>query len=213
MTFVSILVPVLDRPHRVAPLVHSIRATTPGRYEIVFVTDSHDQATRDAITAAGGCTVLSSGGSYARKINDAIRATTSPYVFLGADDLVFLPGWFDEAYAVMSSEGVGVVGVNDLIERDREHATHFLMSREYAQTPTIDSQPGPLFEGYHHWFVDDELIATAKRRDAYAYAPDAQVQHQHPMNGLAVDDDTYRRGRERARVDRRTFRRRSRLWM
>ena len=92
--------------------------------------------------------------------------------------------------------GIGLVGVNDLIKRNREHATHFLTTRAYASEPTIDGQPGPCCTVYAHWKIDDELIATAKARDAYVYAPDAHVRHLHHINDLAPDDDTYRKGRE-----------------
>jgi hypothetical protein len=102
--------------------------------------------------------------------------------------------------------------VNDLIRRRRDHTTHFLVTREYAKLPTIDGQPGPMHEGYSHWHVDDEFIATAKHRGVYAYARDSHVEHLHPMNDKAPDDDTYRRGRAMARKDRKRFRVREALW-
>lgn len=209
----AILVPVLRRPHRVQPLLASIAAATPEPHRVLFITDHDDQEERAAVAAAGG-EELVARGSYARKINAGIRATREPLIFLGADDLTFQPGWLAAALEQITA-GAHVVGVNDLIERrpGRDgHATHFLITRNYARRPTIDGRPGPLCELYDHSFVDDELIATATRRSAYAYAPGAHVRHEHPMNGTAPDDDTYRRGRARFRDDRRLHQRRSRLW-
>lgn len=207
---VAILVPVLGRPHRIRPLLASITAATPEPHEVLFLADQADHATLEAIRGAGA-RVEAPGGSYARKINHGVRATSAPLVFFAADDLDFRPGWLAAAEDHLVG-GVGVVGVNDLIARRRDHATHFLVARWYAESPTIDGGHGPMHEGYHHWFVDDEFIATARKRGAYAYAPGSHVAHLHPMNGQAPDDDTYRKGRAKSRLDRSTFHRRQPLW-
>lgn len=213
---VAILVPVLARPHRVRPLLESIASATSEPYQLVFIADPDDREERDAITDAGA-EMLTVDGGYAAKINTGVRATNAPLVFSGADDLNFYPGWLEHARAAIE-RGADVVGVNDLIPRGREHATHFLMTREYAQRPCIDGEPGPFSIAYHHWYCDDELIATAQHRNAYAYARDSVVEHLHPF-GRADDgarkatwDATYERGAARKRLDRRTFLHRSCLW-
>jgi hypothetical protein len=212
----AILIPVLARPHRVAPVLDAIETSTPGA-RVLFLSDAHDRPEHEAIERELGREGLQvevdlGGGSYAAKINAGVGLTTEPYVFAGADDLEPQPGWFEAAKAPMV-DGIGVVGVNDLIERRREHATHFLISRAYAQQSAIDGSSGPFFEGYHHWYCDDELLATAKHRGAYAYAPEAKVLHLHPMAGNAPDDATYQRGRARRREDRKLFTQRSALWV
>lgn len=209
---VAILVPVLNRPQNVPPLLDSIRASTPDPYRVLFICDPGDIAEQDAIARDGGW-MISPGGGYAAKIRAGVAATTEPLVFLGADDLRFQPGWLQAARAAMR-DGAQVVGVNDQIVRRRRpaHATHFLITREYAQRPAIDGQPGPLSTAYSHSFVDDELIATATHRGVYAYAPRSIVEHRHWVNRKAHDDDTYQRGRARFETDRATFQRRVKLW-
>jgi glycosyltransferase involved in cell wall biosynthesis len=208
---VAILVPVLNRPANVAPLIESIRTTTPDPYRVLFICDPGDTAEQDAIAAVGGW-MISPGGSYASKIRAGIDATDEPLLFMGADDLRFRPGWLEEARAMMPA--AQVVGVNDGIHRPRRltHATHFLMTREYAELPCIDGSPGPLAQCYDHSWVDDELIATATKRGVYAYAKTSRVKHLHPMCRTAADDATYKLGRARFAQDRKTFARRMRLW-
>lgn len=209
----ALLVPVLARPHRVAPLLASIETSTPEPYRVVFIADPSDLEEQRAVHESGADLMLIDGG-FASKVNAGVRATTEPLIFIGADDLDPRPGWFEAASAKLG-DGVHVVGVNDLIQR-REgragHATHFLMTREYAELPTIDGERGPLAECYDHSWVDNELIATATKRGAYAYAADAHVAHLHPMAGNAPDDATYERGRLRFRQDRRLYWRRSAMW-
>ena len=46
-----------------------------------------------------------------------------------------------------------MVGTNDLTNKRTirgRHSTHSLVTRDYADLGTIDGQPGPLFQGYHH---------------------------------------------------------------
>jgi hypothetical protein len=209
---VAILVPVLARPHRVAPLLESIAAATPEPYRVLFICDRHDREEHQAIDAVGGDRVTFEGG-WARKINRGCALTDEPLVVLAADDLSFRPRWLERATAAMT-DGVQVVGLNDLIPRPRrpEHATHFLLTREAAEMPCLDGSRGPVCEAYGHWRTDDELIATASKRGMYRYAPDAILEHiGHPMLG-GPDDETYAKGRASARRDNRIFRHRERLW-
>lgn len=217
---VAILVPVLDRPHRIKPLLDSIEATTPGRPQVLFLVDSGDDAEWEAIEEQEdlhpGVHVLLNpeGGTFAEKINRGVEVTTGAYVFLGADDLNFKRGWLEESLRAIE-RGAEVVGVNDLLRRRprrREHATHFLMTRHYAEQPCLDGSRGPCSESYNHNFVDDELIATARSRGVYAYASRAEVEHLHWMNRRAQVDATYEKGRETFEADRRTFESRRHLW-
>lgn len=212
---VAVLVPALNRPKNVKPLVESLAAATSVLYRLVFICDPDDKREIGAIEAAKELVTLRlilTKGNYAGKVNAGVEATDEPLVFTGADDLRFQPGWFEAAKARIDA-GAHVVGVNDLLDRRREHATHFLMTREYAEQPTLDGRPGPLATAYAHNFVDDELIATAKKRGVYAYAEDSHVRHLHPMNGLAEMDETYKRGYSTMHPDRRRFLKRQSLWM
>jgi hypothetical protein len=207
-----IVVPVLERPHRVMPLLESIRATVPAA-RVLFVGDPHDHAEHAAIAGAGG-ELLIRGGRYAEKVNAALATTTEPLIFLGADDLLFHPGWFEAAAARMTA-GVGVVGTNDLCNARvirGEHATHSLVTRDYARLGSIDDPSVLLHEGYPHEFVDDEFIATAMRRSAFVHARDSIVEHLHPMNGKAPMDRLYAGQPARMRVGRRVFLLRRHLW-
>ncbi len=209
---VVLLVPVLNRPGNVAPLMESIQATTPGPFRVLWLCDPGDIAQQDAIAKAGGW-MVSPGGSYASKCNVGTRLTDEPFVVFAADDVVFHPGWLEAGLDAVEA-GAHVVGLNDLIDRPRrpEHATHFLLTRAAAELPCIDGRRGPLCERYQHWRTDDELIATAHKRGMYRFAEDAVVEHRHPMTGAAPDDETYRKGRSSARLDNATFARRMRLW-
>lgn len=214
---VVILVPMLGRPHRVQPLLESIDTTTPGA-RVLFCLTPGDNEVVAAVEKAGREHITvqwQRHGDYARKINAGYRHTTEPLIFLGADDLRFHPGWLSAARRALTP-GIGVVGTNDLGSprvRSGEHATHCLVTRDYAdQYGTID-QPGQIMhEGYWHEFVDDEMVETAKHRKAWAHAADSHVEHLHPSWRKAPQDALYRQQGARMRHSRPLFEQRRQLW-
>src|SRR5688572_1162814 len=98
---------MLGRPVAVAPLLESIVAATPPPFRVLFLCTPGDTAV-PAVTAAGAdlLEVNFQPGDYARKINAGIAATTEPYIFTGASDLVFHAGWIEAALAKVD-EGAG----------------------------------------------------------------------------------------------------------
>lgn len=209
---VVVLVPVLGRPHRIAPTIETVRATAPAA-RVLFIPDPDDaDELRELRRQCANFTVHA--GNYAQKINHGVRVTHHDLIFFGADDLLFHDGWLEAATAHIDA-GAQVVGVNDLCAARTQagrHATHFLVTRAYAEAPTIDGTPGPLYEGYDHSCVDDELVEVARHRGALVIDPSIVVEHLHPDAGKAPIDDTYRRGRAQIRKDRRRLRARRPLW-
>lgn len=213
MNELTILVPVLNRPHRVRPLLDSAQKATPCA-DVLFIADPDDTDELEVLTLEGA-DFIAPGGTYAEKINLGVRECDSPLIFAGADDIAFIPGWFEAAKAHLTDQ-IRVVGVtDDVTERNRlgHHAPHFLIARDYALQPTIDGGRGPMSEAYKHCWVDNEFIATAQRREAIHIATDSKVQHTHFFDGSGEMDSTYEKGQSFYRQDRRTFRRRRRLWM
>lgn len=208
----AILVPVLGRPHRVVPLLDS--ASETAACTVHFLASPDDRAEIEAIEADGRGVLEVVEGNYAQKINHACRVTASALVFLGADDLLFHPGWLTAACRRLTA-GIGVVGTNDLCNPRTlrgEHSTHSLVAREYISAGTIDDPRCLLHEGYPHEYVDDEFIETAKHRGAYAHAHSSIVEHLHPMVGKAPVDRLYAGQRRRMRYGRRLYERRRHLW-
>ena len=223
-TELSILVPVLNRPANVSPLLDDIALSTGSDVEVVFIatigdTDelvaiSHEME-RDDIKVELLTIPAKALGDYARKINTGIRRTTSEWIFMGADDLHFKPGWFGAAKLVYESTGKLVIGTQDLgnsrVLRG-EHSTHTLVHRSYVARGTIDNPNKVLHEGYPHEFVDDEFIETAKKRDEFVFAHNSVVEHLHPLWGKAPTDALYDGHRKRMNNGRRIYMKRRRLW-
>lgn len=213
-----ILVPMLGRSHRVAPLLNSIAATTPEPYRVLFLVTPGDAAVIEAVDSAGG-EQLEVGpharGDYARKINAGYRHTTEPLMFLAACDLEFHSHWLERAVERLSDR-VAVVGTNDLgnprVLRG-VHSTHTLVTRDYVdECGTIDEPGKVLHEGYWHEYCDDEFVETSWKRKAWAFAADSIVEHLHPSWGKGEIDALYAQEATRMRIGQRLFLRRRPLW-
>ncbi len=213
---IDFLIPVRGRPANAQPLADSIRQNTTVPHSIIFVCSRGDTPQIDACTATKARVLLVDGGDYeyARKINFAAshETTDGEWLFLGADDLAFHPGW-DEAALSLPATAL-VIGTNDLgnpTVMAGKHATHSLVHRSYIARGTID-EPGLLLHpGYQHNFVDNEFIATAKSRGVWAFAANSHVEHLHPFWRKSEDDQVYELGRRTYHADARTWRKRQRL--
>jgi hypothetical protein len=189
------------RFERVPSIVANIEETTPEPHRIYFIATS----TPSADWSAPVTSIVDKGDTWAKRINRGLRSTLEPTLFLGADDVLFHPGWLTSALGMLD----GVVAVNDL---HNPKGTLALVSREYANLGTIDGQRGIAHEGYRHNFVDDELFGTAQFRGRFTYCREAVVEHLHPCAGKAEDDETYRLGRESWEADEALHKARCALW-
>jgi len=226
---IDVVCPVLGRPANAQPLVESIRANTTVDHRIWFLCspDDNEQQTATMVTDADFVLIAhwpAGTGDYAKKINHAYKAigrTPHPgeWVFTGADDITFTPGWDVEILKVAERTGAGMVGSNDqanpLVKRGR-HSTHSLFSRAY-----IDSVGGTFFDGpgivyaecYDHQWIDTEAVKAAMDRGQWAFAHNSVVAHHHPIYDRTVAmDDTYRRALGDASADKRLYVQRLKEW-
>lgn len=221
MTDVAVLVPVLNRPHRVAPLVESFLATTPAATRLLFVLQDGDDQEESAVRAgAPGRRYRpdfiirpSDRTTYPQKINDGFAALSEEIIVCAADDVDFTPGWLDALLAAVRP-GVGVIGTRDGGVNPRVaagmHSVHSAVVRDYIDEHGGSDTPGEVFhEGYRHTFCDDELVTTARARHAFAMS-DAVLTHLHPYAKTAKMDSTYRLGMASIAQDRALWTRRRR---
>lgn len=220
MMSIVILVPVLNRPHRVQPLLENITQVTVNPHRVLFIATRGDRAEINALEESGADYILHGErvgfSNYAKKINLGYRSSHEAFIFTGADDLLFHENWDVHAMLGFADVRTGVVGTNDLGNPRvlaGEHSTHSLVSRRYAdEYGTIEHKGEVYAEVYHHLYVDDEFVATAKHRNAWAFARDSHVEHLHPHVGKGELDKTYLQGFKQVKQDQRRFKARSRLW-
>lgn len=215
----AVIIPVMRRPAAVAPLVRSLRQTTPGATAF-FVADADDTAELAAIDATPGAVLIRNTGpsrSFATKANLGYRETTEPWLLFVGDDVRFTPGWFEAALEVAGDDH-HLIATNDCgngAVLAGVHATHPLMRRSWVdeQGASWDGPGTVAHEGYRHWFVDNEWTAKARAEGVFAYAPDAVVEHLHPIFGKGCTDDVYRIGQLHAASDQQVWTSRAALHM
>lgn len=221
MSELAVLVPVLNRPQNVKPLVESFLAGCPDNSTLYFLVSEGDDATMNAIgPIAMGARVLrtmvrSGDGSWPKKINVGVSLAGETYglpdwFLCAADDITFTPGWWDATKELRDDPQIGVIGTNDSATGQGnprvaagEHTCHPLIRASYIHKFGTIDQPGyAVHEGYHHWCVDDELVWTARLRNAWAFCREAVLDHHHPYWDPSVPTDaTYLLGEANAQAD------------
>lgn len=212
---VAVLIPVLNRPDNVAPLLDSFHAhTDPADATVYFVCDETDRDELAAIEKAGGTALISTRGStYAQKVNSGVEQTTEPWLFICGDDVRFHHGWLDAARKL--TDQFDVIGTNDTTGAPKNpdvaagrHADHFFVRRTYVDElgACLDG-PGTLApEAYGHWYTDKEIIGLAKARNVFTPCLESIVEHLHPgYDGNHLSDPTYQLAAESADTDKKTF--------
>lgn len=216
----AVLIPVLDRPHRVAPLIESLAAANHPQFRArpLFVCSPSDRKEIAAVRKAGETPLIvdwePGQGDYARKCNLAFEKTSEEWVLLAADDIAFHPGWLQEAMLISEQFHPCVIGTNDLGNprvTSGTHSVYTMVHRDYAECGTVDGDT-LLHEGYWHNYVDDEFVQTAIFRETYMASRRSFVEHLHPHWKKAENDATYERGQEHFEDDRKLYQSRCRLW-
>ncbi len=213
---IDILVPVLGRPANVGPFLESV-TVTKAPHRLIFICSKRDRVQIEACRETGAETWVvdwnAGRGDFARKINWAYERTEAEWVFQGADDIRFHPGWDSFALGTARRSGKRVIGTNDLhnpLVKRQLHSTHTLFARSYIEElgGTEDGTGKVFCELYDHQFVDTEFIEVAKRREEWVFSPHSHVEHLHPAWGLAHTDPTYQKAVRHTGLDFRLYRRR-----
>jgi hypothetical protein len=215
---VAVIVPVAKRDNAATFLGSLHDSLTPGqrgRVRVYVMADDGDLATEAAWYGQQDLypnvdihphPYLRDMGSFGQKANHGYDISTEEWLFFVGDDVKFHRGWLDQALEVARTTGKHVIGTNDLgntAVMAGEHATHLLIRRTYIeQIGASWDGPGTVcHEGYRHWFVDNEIVEAAKRRNVWAPCLAAHVEHLHPYYGKAAFDDVYGIGEQAAETD------------
>lgn len=213
----AVLVPMLNRPHQVEPMLDSLLATCPQATPYFATTEDHKEV-RKEINRLGydyHDVPLHEKGDMARKINYLYTITDEPHLFMGAGDIKFHDGWYEAILDKLEGR-VQVVGTNDLGNEQvlaGLHSTHTFFTRKYIEKYGVIDEPGKvLCEIYPHEFCDNEFVQTAIAHGAWAMAMDSIVEHMHPDFGKEEWDESYSAQQERLRIGWWYYKKRRKMW-
>ena len=201
---IDIIIPTVDRPHLLAGLLASIRASSSVEHTILFVAEAEDGLTIYALGELDGefGALLGDYGGYTAAANAGVRATREPYFVVANDDVAFHPGWDAAALAAMTGD-VRVVGLD---QGNGRTDCFFLVDRSY-----LDG--GDLYHpGYASQYCDTEFAQTARARGVWADVAGDLIEHRHWTLGKAQMDDNYRRAVASADRDSQIYESRRHLW-
>lgn len=216
---IDILIPTLGRPERIGRIAENIRETTGVDHRLWFLVEEPDVATIDACRDAEQLWIVNEHEpNYSGAILTGYKHTDQQFLFAGADDLRFHPGWAEAAVALMD-DWVAVVGTQDLLNpyvAAGMHATHYLVARWYLDEigGVVDQGPGSFLNGaYTHQWTDTEFIGTAKARARFRPCLESVVEHLHAYSGKGeAPDATTAKGMVNVTQDAKLYDSRKHLW-
>ena len=214
---VGVIIPTFKRAHKIPLVYKRTKDSSPIINEVYFIVEGDDQGSIDVLESNQIPYFINERSRKpAGALNTAFNKTTEQYLFTGADDFDYKPGWLEKCLEMMV-DPVKVVGTNDLHNRDvlkGIYATSFLIDRDYIneQSGTFDEPGLILTETYLHNFPDREFAEIAQLRGVYAHCFEAIVEHLHWSYGLSEKDETYDKQRGTQKRDHRLYLERKALW-
>lgn len=194
---IDVLVPTYGRAGRLERVRRNIADNTFTQHQVTFIVEADDDRSLLELDRIGARWVVNQRSrNYAGAINTGYEASDCDFMFTGADDLNFHPGWDIKALKA-GDDWFQVVGTNDLLNPyvlAGTHATHYLVDRRYLDDigGVVDQGPGSFMcELYTHQFTDTEFVGTAKARVRFRPCLEAVVEHLHFTVGKSERDATY----------------------
>lgn len=182
-----VIVPSRGRPENAQRLLEAVQRTTYGaKVDVVFAVDSSDPSKRDY---PANHTRIVKGGSMVKALNEVALKSFSDYDYLAflGDDTLPNGGWYGNIMQALLFQKNSIVYGNDGIQGENLPTSVFMDSNVvrslgYMALPTLN-----------HLFVDNFWKALGQEAGTLLYAPDAYIEHLHPLVGKGDHDEGYER--------------------
>jgi glycosyltransferase involved in cell wall biosynthesis len=205
MKQIAVLIPTFGRPHKLDKLIANFKRNSK-QSTLYFIIDPIDKLSKEKLKPnSNEYSVLSIKGEYQKAINYGYKNTKEPFIFCGADDILFTKGWEEKLLNIMEDEKIMVTGgIDDWVcSGSGVHTSHPLIRRTYIDD--IGCPQG--YKGYiynpnrQHYHIDIELEQVAWHRGVIKICKECVIEHNHFFNKKAEKDSTYDRSYQLIKSD------------
>ncbi len=203
MSKICVLIPTYKRPEKLKELVNNFYLFST-QSKLYFIIDPSDKKTIAELKSIQQKTkydfeIFEVVGEYVKAINLGVKLTKEPFVFCGADDILFTADWDLKLLKVMADETINVTGGIDdwTCSKSGVHVSHPLIRRSYIDGigSYWGGNEGVYFSGYKHYQCDIELEQLAWARNCFRLCKEVTIYHNHYVNHKVSDDETYKKSR------------------
>lgn len=209
MKKIAVLIPTYKRENKLEALVKSFYINSK-QSNLYFIIEPDDKKTLEKLESLNKdykqkFKIIIFNGEYVSAINKGVSITDEPFIFCGADDILFSKDWDKKLLKIMGDENINVTGgIDDWIcSKSNVHISHPLVRRSYIEG--IGSYWGGnkslYFEGYKHYQCDIELEQLAWTRNCFRLCKEVVIAHNHYVNKKSEDDETYQKSRKSIKAD------------
>lgn len=196
MEMIDVIIPTYKRSEKLPNLIKSFKKNS-SQARLLFVINIQDEDTRNKLERLGA-EFITCNGEYVECINFAVKETDNPFIFCGADDILFTKNWDKKLLKVMEDEKIMVTGGLDdwIISKSGVHISHPLVRRSYLGQSYWNATTDDLYcPEYIHYQCDIELEQLAHTKGVLEVCTTCEIPHHHYVNGKSQDDHTYTRSR------------------
>lgn len=173
-----VLIPTLHRPKGLRRTLQSLKDTCGLPSSVAA--DPDDLEAQEIAEEFGAiftfCPEIHLGGAAAWNV--ALKAAPDHEAyFLGSDDILFMPGWWEEVLDTLAKQlnGSGFVCINDGRKNAEKFCgTHYLMTRDFIVEHNGGVAASPFY--FCDW-TDMEADRRARKAKKWAWAQKASVKH------------------------------------
>ena len=204
---IAVLIPTYKRSHKLEKLVNNFYecSSLANLYFIVEPNDIKTLEVLDKLYTKYKFRVFTLHAEYVEAINQGVSLTSEPFVFCGADDILFSKDWDKKLLKIMEDESVNVTGGIDdwLCSKSGIHISHPLVRRAYIEGlgSYWGGNQGLYFSGYKHYQCDIELEQLAWTRNCFRLCKEVTIAHNHYINHQVENDETYQKSRKNLKAD------------
>lgn len=194
----AVMVPSRGRPDAALRLINQVADTRQvATTHLVFAVDFDDpllETYRSCINTRPDVArlVVVAGGWMVAALNEAVKhvitdTAVTAVGFFGDDHMPRTHGWDASYLSALREMGAGIVYGNDLLQYDFV-PTQCAMSADIVRRLGWMAHPS-----LRHMYVDTLWRDMARPVGLLRYLPDVIVEHMHPHNGKAPNDEGYLR--------------------
>jgi glycosyltransferase involved in cell wall biosynthesis len=208
---IAVLIPTYKRPSKLKELVENFfkYSKDSSLYFIINLDDNETVAELARLKNKFDFSIFNSEEEYVGCINYGVKTTKEPFIFCGADDILFTKDWDLKLLKVMQDKSINVSGGIDdwTCSKSGVHISHPLVRRSYIEGVGSywGGNDGLYFNGYKHYQCDIELEQLAWFRNCFRLCKEVTIHHNHYINKKSVDDETYAKSRKKLKKDVETY--------
>lgn len=213
----GVYIPTYGRPNKLQQVADNLKEATQGEWNLYWCCEENDPESINSALKTGAKVIINKRKpTYSDALQEIYEQTDEEIFLWGNDDFHFLKNWNEQPLEIMkNNKGIGVLGLHDGNPYTKYWSISLVRRKYIEEQSGVIDIPNRVLYPYNHNYVDDELTATAIKREVWQKCMAPCIQHQHHSFKWLGDfphDATYAKNDKKIAEDNETYHSRVHLW-